>query len=62
MRKIVTDQPVIDNRAVLSLSSWIIPDYDSKEAIAERKAATEEFAKEYEANIQAFLDHMGEKE
>ncbi len=62
VRKIVTDQPVIDNRAVLSLSSWIIPDYDSKEAIAERKATTEQFAKEYEANIQAFLDHMGGKE
>lgn len=62
VRKILTDQPVIDNRAVLSLSSWIIPDYDSKEAVAERKATTEEFAKEYEANIEAFLKHMGEQE
>jgi hypothetical protein len=62
VRKILTKQPVIDSRAVLSLSSWIIPGYDGPEATAERKALTEEFAKEYEANIQAFLDHMGGKE
>lgn len=61
VRKILTKQPVIDDRAVLSLSAWIIPDYDGAKAVAERKASTEEFAKEYEANIQAFLDHMGGK-
>lgn len=47
MRKILTNQPLINNRAVLSLASWLIPDYDTPEQVAARKQETEEFKRKY---------------
>lgn len=42
-RKILTGEPVTDRRAVLSLSSALIPDYDSLEAVEQRRRDTEVF-------------------
>ncbi|MBI4021725.1 MAG: ThiF family adenylyltransferase [Candidatus Andersenbacteria bacterium] len=55
VRKIITKQPVIDNRAVLSLSSWLIPEYDQPVQISLRKKDTAKFTRTYEANIQGYL-------
>ncbi len=55
IRRILTNQPVINNRAVLSLSSWLIPDYNHAETVKQRTASTQEFSKQYENNIEAFL-------
>lgn len=52
VRKILTNQPVIDNRAVLSISSWLIPDYDSPEQKEVRKKETEEFKRKYEETVE----------
>jgi hypothetical protein len=59
VRKILTNQPVIDNRAVLSLSSWLIPGYESPEQVAQRKEETAKFAAAYNARIDAFLKKFG---
>lgn len=59
VRKILTKQPLVDNRAVLSLSSWLIPGYDSPEQVARRQQDTDAFAQAYEAAIQDFLKKKG---
>jgi hypothetical protein len=52
VRKILTGQPLIDNRSVLSLSSWLIPDYDSPEQIEHRRQETEQFKKTYQEAVE----------
>ncbi|MDP3997796.1 MAG: ThiF family adenylyltransferase [bacterium] len=59
VRKILTGQPLIDNRAVASVSSWLIPDYDSPADVKKRAKDTKEFTKQYNANIEAFLKMIG---
>ncbi len=58
VRKILNNHPVVKERANLSLSSWLVPDYNSEEATKEREEATKKFAAEYEANIKAFLENF----
>lgn len=43
VRKILTGQPVTDRRAILSLSSQLIPDYDTPEQLEQRRQATQTF-------------------
>lgn len=43
VRKILTGQPVTDRRAILSLSSALIPDYDTPARVEERRKATQDF-------------------
>lgn len=45
IRKILTGQPVTDRRAILSLSSRLIPEYDSPENVEQRRRETEAFVK-----------------
>jgi molybdopterin/thiamine biosynthesis adenylyltransferase len=54
VRKILTGQPVIDSRAVLSLASALIPDYDSPAEVNARRKATEEFVQTYHALLNQF--------
>lgn len=48
-RKILTGQPLVSDRAILSLSSTLIPDYDSPSQVAGRKRATAEFVQRLRA-------------
>lgn len=52
VRKILTKQPLVDTRAILSVSSWLIPDYDSSEEVEKRRQETEEFKRKYEEAVQ----------
>ena len=61
VRKILTDQPVNDTRSILSLSSLLIPGYDSEEQIAARGENTAKFAAAYNAAIEQFLKMTGNK-
>lgn len=45
VRKILTGQPVTDRRAILSLSSQLIPNYDSPEQLEQRSQETQKFVK-----------------
>lgn len=54
-RKILTNQPVIDNRAILSLSAWLVPGYDGEAEVTKRKRVVEKFAGEYNQAIEEFL-------
>lgn len=45
VRKILTGQSVTQKRAVLSLSSMLIPDYDAPANVEARRQATEDFVK-----------------
>ncbi len=47
VRKILTGQPVVDDRAVLSLESWLIPGYNGDEQAAQRQADTKKFLEEF---------------
>ena len=54
VRKILTGEPVIDGRAVLSLASALIPGYDSPGEADARRKATEEFVRTYRALLSQF--------
>lgn len=62
VRKIINGQPVIDNRAVLSLSSWLIPHYDDPDQVAQRNEATQVFAQEYNARMDAIVQKITEEQ
>lgn len=51
VRKILTGQPLTDRRAVLSLSSALVPGYDSPEAVEARRRATEDFVRTLRENF-----------
>jgi len=55
VRKILTSQPVVSDRAILSLSSWLIPGYDEPEQAGKRSEETQKFIAAYNAAIDAFL-------
>lgn len=55
VRKILTRQPVVSNRANISVPQWLVPNYMSEEQIEGRKKKTKEFANEYDHAIGAFL-------
>ncbi len=55
VRRIITGQSVVDNRANLSLNSWLVPDWNAADAIKGRAAKTTTFAKEFNARIDAFI-------
>jgi hypothetical protein len=59
VRKVLTGQPVFDNRAIVSLSSLLIPGYDSDEQVNERAQDTEAFAAAYDAAIEQFMKSAG---
>ncbi|TSC72194.1 MAG: hypothetical protein G01um101438_697 [Parcubacteria group bacterium Gr01-1014_38] len=47
VRKILTGQPVTDQRAILSLASVLIPNYDSPERVEARRKQTEAFITQF---------------
>ena len=47
VRKILTGQPVISERAILSLSSRLIPDYDAPANAEARRRVTEDFVRKF---------------
>jgi len=57
VRKILTNQPIINKRAILSLSSWLVPDYDSSDSIEHRSRQTLEFTRSYDEEIDALLSN-----
>ena len=61
VRKIVTEQPVIEKRAVLSLSSWLIPGYDAPDQVEQRQRNTQQFEEAYNAIIEEFLKNFSPK-
>ncbi|MAF80906.1 hypothetical protein CL628_02730 [bacterium] len=55
VRRIITGQSVVNNRANLSLNSWLVPDWNAADAVKARAAKTTTFAKEFNARIDAFI-------
>lgn len=55
VRKILTGQPVTKQRGVLSISSALIPDYDSPGAVAERRREAESFRTKFAATLDQAL-------
>lgn len=55
VRKILTSQPLTSGRAILSLSSAMVPGYDSPAQSTERKKFTEEFVAKYHEALRRFL-------
>lgn len=55
VRKILTGQPVTNRRGILSLASALIPDYDSPEALAERRRQAESFRAKFSAALDVAL-------
>lgn len=56
VRKILTDQPLTDDRAVASVPGLLDPAHNKPEEIARRAQATEQFAHKYNEAIEAFLN------
>lgn len=46
-RMILTGQDVVDNRASLSLESWLIPNYNHSDQVEKRKKDTKKFVEEF---------------
>jgi molybdopterin/thiamine biosynthesis adenylyltransferase len=59
VRRILTGQPAVNNRADLRLSAWVDPYYNDPEQAEQRRRDTEKFGKAYDANIEAFLKSIG---
>lgn len=59
VRKILTQQPLINDRAILSLSSWLIPGYDSPEQVAQRQRDTKAFAQSYRVATSSLVKKKG---
>lgn len=57
VRKILTGQPVTDRRAILSLSSQLIPDYDGPEQLDQRRQATRTFV----AKLREMFERMSKR-
>lgn len=55
VRKILTNQPLVPNRAIASMASLLEPNYNTKAAATKRKQATQKFARTYNEAIDAFL-------
>jgi len=51
VRNIVTDRPLIDNRALLSLESWLVPNYDDQDQVEQRKKETAQFLKNFHERL-----------
>jgi len=51
VRKIITGEPLINERVILSTESWLTPNYDSPQSINQRKTQTEEFIKKFHAKL-----------
>ena len=60
IRRMLTDQPVVDNRANLNLNSWLDPTWDTKKQQDKRAQDTKAFAKEFNARIDEFMKRFGE--
>ena len=60
-RNILTNRPVVQNRAILSLNSWLTPDYTTEQSIKARTRRTEQFTKQYDQKINEFLNMIQAK-
>jgi len=55
VRKILTGQPLVDDRAVVSLQNLLVPDFSTQKETRRRTRATQDFERKYNEAITAFL-------
>lgn len=55
VRKILTNQPLINNRAVASIPSWLVPDYDSPKERKRHEEIKNKFVTEMDEKLSIFL-------
>ncbi len=61
VRRILNNQPAVNDRADLRMSAWLDPYYNDPEQAEQRRRNTEKFGKAYDQNIEQFLKMMQKK-
>lgn len=51
VRRILNDQPVVNNRVMLSLESWLIPEYGSAESVVRHQKGTKKFIEKFHKRL-----------
>ena len=59
-RKILTGQPIVDDRANASIQHMLVPNYDSEESVAKRKQAVADFVKKDDEKLKMLLSRKPE--